>query len=97
MALIWMCVVPNCSQRLSRPILWIVAVCATYWTHTTAVCLLMVALARLRLPTHPRYPPPHPHYPPPPPHPTPTTPHSHQPPSHPPTPLYMPPVILKSL
>ena len=53
MALIRMCVVPNCSQRLSRPVLWIVAVCATYWTHTTAVCLLMVALARLQLPTHP--------------------------------------------
>ena len=42
MALIRMCVVPNCSQPLSRPILWIVAVCATYWTHSTAVCLLMV-------------------------------------------------------
>ena len=53
MALIGMCVVPNCSQQLSRPILWIVAVCATYWTHTTAVHLLMVALTRLRLPTHP--------------------------------------------
>ena len=54
MAFISMCVVPNCSQQLSRPILWIVAVCATYWTHTAAVCLLMVALARLRLPTpHP--------------------------------------------
>ena len=40
MALIRMCVVPNCSQRLSQPILWIVAVCATYvWTHTTAVCV----------------------------------------------------------
>ena len=53
MALIRMYVVPNCSQRLSRTILWIVAVCATYWTHTTAVCLLMVALTHLRLPTHP--------------------------------------------
>ena len=55
MALIRMCVVPNCSQRLSQPILWIVAVCATYWTHTTAVCtcLLMVALTCLQLPTHP--------------------------------------------
>ena len=58
MALIRMCVVPNCSQRLSRPILWIVAVCATYWTHSTAVCLLMVGLTRLRLPHHP--PPTHP-------------------------------------
>ena len=53
MALIRMCVVPNCSQRLSQPVLWIVAVCATYWTRTTAVCLLMVALTHLRLPTHP--------------------------------------------
>ena len=55
MALIRMCVVPNCSQSLSRPILWIVAVCATYWTHTTAVCLsvVMVALTCLRLPTPP--------------------------------------------
>ena len=52
MALIRMCVVPNCSQQLSRPILWILAVCATYWTHTTAVCLLMVALTCLQLPTH---------------------------------------------
>ena len=61
MALIRMCVVPNCSQRLSRPILWIVAVCATYWTHSTAVCLLMVGLTRLRLPTRPRpLPPAHP-------------------------------------
>ena len=61
MALIRMCVVPNCSQPLSRPILWIVAVCATYWTHSTAVCLLMVGLTRLRLPTHPRpLPPAHP-------------------------------------
>ena len=53
MALIRMCVVSNCSQLLSRPVLWIVAVCATYWTHTTAVCVLMVALTHLRLPTHP--------------------------------------------
>ena len=35
---------PNCSQRLSWPILWIVTVYTTYWTHTTAVCVLMVAL-----------------------------------------------------
>ena len=40
-------------MALSRPILWIVTVCATYWTHITAVCVLMVALTRLRLPTHP--------------------------------------------
>ena len=36
-------------HRLSWPILWIVNVCAIYWTHTTAVCALMVALTRLRL------------------------------------------------
>ena len=76
MALIRMYVAPNCSQWLSRPILWIVAVCATYWIHTTAVCLLIVALTRLRLPTHPRHPP------------TPVTPHPRHPlpPSHPPLP-----------
>ena len=34
MALIRMCVVPNCSQRLSWSILWIVTVYATHWTHT---------------------------------------------------------------
>ena len=56
MALIRVCAVPNCSHRLSWPILWIVTVCATYWTHTTAVCVLMVALTRLRLPTLPRHP-----------------------------------------
>ena len=62
MALIRMCVVPNCSQPLSRPILWMVSVCATYWTHFTAVCLLLVGLTRLRLPTHPPtpFPPAHP-------------------------------------
>ena len=59
MALIRRCLVPNCSQRLSWPILWIVAVCATYWTYSTAVCLLMVGLTRLRLPTYPH----HPHHP----------------------------------
>ena len=58
MALIRMCVVPNCSQQLSWPILWIVAVYATYWTHTTAVCLLILALTGLLLPTHPQQPPP---------------------------------------
>ena len=42
MALIRMCVVPNSSQHLSWPILWIITVCATYWTHSTAVCVLMV-------------------------------------------------------
>ena len=63
MALIRMCVVPNCSQRLSRPILWIVAVCATYWTHTTAICVLMVVLICIWLPTHPHSPPPPPTHP----------------------------------
>ena len=64
MALIRMCMMPNCSQRLSRPILRIVTVCATYWTHSTAVCVLMVALTRLRLPTHPHHFPTHPrHFP----------------------------------
>ena len=51
-----MCMVPNCSQRLSRPILWIVAVCATYWTHIhySNCCLsLNGSLNRLWLPTHP--------------------------------------------
>ena len=61
----------------------------------TAVCVLMVALARLRFPTHPCYPPPtpttlHP-LPPSPIHPPPP------PPIHPPTPLYVPSVILQSL
>ena len=77
MALIRISVVPNCSQRLSWPILWIVVVCATYWTHTTVVCLLMVALARLWLPTHPHHPPTHPLHPP-----TPTT-NPPPPPTHP--------------
>ena len=88
MALIRMCMVPNCSHQLSGPILWIVAVYATYWTHTTAVYLLMVALTCLWLPTHP---PIHPHQPHPP---TLTTP---PPPSHPPAPLYVPSVILQPL
>ena len=43
----------NCSQRQFRPILWIVIACATYWTCSTAVGVLMIALIRLRLPTHP--------------------------------------------
>ena len=55
MVLIRMCVVRNCSQQLSQPVLWIVTVCATYRIHTTAVCVLMVALTYLRLPTHPRH------------------------------------------
>ena len=51
-----MAVVPNFSRQLFRPILWIVTACATYWTHTTAVCVLMVALICLQLPTHPCHP-----------------------------------------
>ena len=47
---------PNCSQRLSQPSLWIVTVCVTYWTQTIAVCVLMVALTRLSFPTHPHHP-----------------------------------------
>ena len=59
MALIRMCVVPNCSQRLSLPILWIVTVYATYWTHThphpltpthplkRAICNITVAVKKL--------------------------------------------------
>ena len=61
MALIRMCVVPNCSQQLSRPVLWFVAVCAIYWTHTTVICVLMVALTRVRIPAPP--PPPSSHTP----------------------------------
>ena len=74
MALIRMCVMSNCSQQLFRPILWIVTVCATYWTHSTAVCVLMVALTHLQLPTHPTplLPTPPTSYPP---HPSPTHPH----------------------
>ena len=55
MALIRMCMVPNCSQRLSRPILWIVTACVTYWTHSTAACFLN---GRLNLPlaAHPHPP-----------------------------------------
>ena len=59
MALIRMCVVPNCSQQLSRFILWIVTVYATYWTHThpyplgpthpltRAICNVTVAVKKL--------------------------------------------------
>ena len=59
MALIRVCVVPNCSQRLSRPVLWIVTVSVTYWTHTAVVSVLTVPLTRLRLPTLPLQPPAH--------------------------------------
>ena len=53
MALIRMCVVPNCSQQLSWPILWIVTACATYGTgHTVLLSVSsMVVLTCLQLPT----------------------------------------------
>ena len=41
----------NCSQLLPQPIQWIVTACATYWTHGTAVCVLMEVLTHLWLPT----------------------------------------------
>ena len=56
MALIRMCVVPNCSQQLSWPILWIVTACATYWTHSTAVCVFNGSL-NPDLASHPPHPP----------------------------------------
>ena len=58
MALIRMCMVPNCSQRLSWPILWTVTVCAIYWTHTTAVCVFNGSLNPPSA-SHPPPPPPH--------------------------------------
>ena len=57
MALIRMWVAPDCCQRLSRLILWIESVSVTYWRHSTAVCVLMEVLTRLRLPTRPLHPP----------------------------------------
>ena len=51
MALIRMCVVPNCSQRPSRPVLWIVTVCATYTGHTVllihVICDITVAVKKV--------------------------------------------------
>ena len=52
MALIRMCEVPHCSQRLSWPILCIVTACATYWAHSTAVCVFNGSL-NLPLASHP--------------------------------------------
>ena len=57
MALIRMCVMPNCSQWLPRPILWIEIICATYWTYSITVCVLVEALTHLQLPTLPHHPP----------------------------------------
>ena len=68
MALIRMCVVQNCSKRLSWPILWIVTACATYWTRTAAVCVFNGSLNQY-LASHPSTPPSHPPH-----HPTPTHP-----------------------
>ena len=65
MALIRMCVVPNCSQQLSRPILWIVAVCSTYCMDTLYCCVSLTG--RVGPPsatTHPRRLPPTPTTPP---------------------------------
>ena len=56
-ALIRMWLVPDCCQRLSRSVLWIQSLSVTYWRHSTAVCVLMEALTRLRLPTRPLHPP----------------------------------------
>ena len=55
MALIRICVEPNCSQRLSWPILWIVTVCSINWTYSTTVCVLMEGLTHLWLPTFPHH------------------------------------------
>ena len=49
MALLRICVVPNYSQRLSRPILGIMTAYANYWTHThphpitRAICNITVS------------------------------------------------------
>ena len=46
--------VSDCCQRPSRPTMSTVAVSVPYWGHTAAVCLLVVGMTRLRLPTtHP--------------------------------------------
>ena len=58
MTLIRMYVVLNCTQWLSWLILWIVTSCTTYWTHTTAVCVLMEVLTCLWLSTRPHHLPP---------------------------------------
>ena len=58
MALIRMCVVPNCIQRLSQSLscgLWL---SVPLTGNTLLLCLLMVGLTHLRLPTHPRHSPP---------------------------------------
>ena len=39
------------ANNCLNPILWIVT--ATYWTHSTTVCVLMVALSHLWLPAYP--------------------------------------------
>ena len=51
MTLIRMCVVPNCTQRLSRPILWIEIVLMSLNEHTVyvAVCVLMEGLTHFQL------------------------------------------------
>ena len=46
------CVVPNCCQQLSQPILWIVHVSVTLEViASTGACVLMDEISRLRLST----------------------------------------------
>ena len=56
MILIRMWVMPDCSQQLSCPILWIESVSVTYWRHGTAVYILMEGITCLWLPTYPNHP-----------------------------------------
>ena len=53
MALIRMWVVPHCCQRLSRLIPWIESVSVTYWRHSTAAYVLVVALPAFGYPPAP--------------------------------------------
>ena len=46
-----MCTVPNCSQWLSQPILWIVSVSVTCWRLRTVACVLMEIITYLWMPT----------------------------------------------
>ena len=55
--------VSNCCQRPSWPTMSTVAVSVPYWGHTTALCLLVDGITRLRLSTSPHpLPPTHPLY-----------------------------------
>ena len=42
-----------CGAKLQPTTVLAYDFCATYWTHTTAACVLIVALTHLQLPTHP--------------------------------------------